>query len=171
MYPILPGSRVTLFQTAALIACETHSLEAVMNKHRRFPFFLATLMVMSLAAPGGAWAGGGHHDGKGYGSSYQQKGKSGAHYNNHNKYTYNNYYSNNYYGRSYYKRDRYSKGGASHYPYKYGYNTYCNASKCYSGYCDNDNHNNNNHNSDKLWIGLLGGGIVGYTLSNLYPAP
>ena len=31
-----------------------------------------------------------------------------------------------------------------------------------------NHHNNNNNNNDKLWIGLLGGGIVGYTLSTIH---
>jgi hypothetical protein len=37
--------------------------------------------------------------------------------------------------------------------------------------CGNNNHHNNHNNSnEKLWIGLLGGGILGYTLGNIYPA-
>jgi hypothetical protein len=39
--------------------------------------------------------------------------------------------------------------------------------------CNNcgSHHHNNNNNNDKLWIGLLGGGILGYTLGNIYPVP
>ena len=75
---------------------------------------------------------------------------------------YKNYYQGGYRG--------YSKSGPYH-PYYYGCN---NCGK-------NSHHNNNNNNNDKLWIGLLGGGIVGYTLGNVlqhntadqayYPAP
>jgi hypothetical protein len=62
-----------------------------------------------------------------------------GHYNNH----YNTYY----------------KGGPHYYPYYNGYNG-CNN-------CGKGHHHNNNNNNDKLWIGLLGGGILGYTLGNV----
>jgi hypothetical protein len=124
-----------------------------MNKHGKFSSILAAVMVMILASPGGAWAGGGRYDNGGHEHGYQQKGKSGGHYNNHNKYTYNNYY-----GGGYYKGGNYYKGGRYYYPNYYGYNA------C----AKNSHHNNNNsNNNDKLWIGLLGGGIVGYTLSQI----
>ena len=132
-----------------------------MNKHGTFLSILAAAMVMSLAVPAGAWAGG-RHDNGGREYGYQQqgrsgghytKGKAGGHYNNHNKYTYNSYYSNNYSGGGHYK------GGGYSYPYRYGYNNYC--------YKKQHHHNNNNNDNDELWIGLLGGGIVGYTLSNI----
>jgi hypothetical protein len=129
-----------------------------MNRHGKFSSILAAVMVMILAAPSGAWAGG-RYDNGGREHGYQPQGKSGGHYNNHNRYTYNNYYSNNYYGGGYHKGGGYYKGGAYYYPYKYGYNNYC--------YNNQHHHNNNNNNNDKLWIGLLGGGIVGYTLSNI----
>jgi hypothetical protein len=151
-----------------------------MNKHGKFSSILAAIMVMSLALPGGAWAGGrydkgghdygyqqkgqsgGHYNKGGHDYGHQQKGQSGGHYNNHNKYSYNNYYNNNYYGGGHYKGGSYYKGGRSYYPYNYGYNNSC--------YKNKQHHNNNNNNdNDDLWIGLLGGGIVGYAISNIYP--
>ena len=90
-----------------------------MNKHGKFTSILAAVMAVALAAPGGAWAGGGRHDKGGQGYGYQQKGKSGGHYNNHNTYYYNNYYGGGYRGGNYYK------GGRYYSPYKYGYNNYC----------------------------------------------
>jgi len=57
---------------------------------------------------------------------------------------YNNHYN------SYYK------GGPRYYPNYYGCNN-----------CGKSHHHNNNNNNDKLWIGLLGGGILGYTLGNV----
>ena len=53
-------------------------------------------MVMILALPGGAWAGGGRYDNGGHDYGHQKQGKSGGHYNNHSKYTYNNYYKGGY---------------------------------------------------------------------------
>jgi hypothetical protein len=45
------------------------------------------------------------------------------------------------------------------------YSPYYPAYPC--GNCGNDNHHDN-HNNYKLWLGILGGGIAGYALSNLY---
>ena len=50
---------------------------------------------------------------------------------------------------------RYDKGG-----HDYGYQK--------KGHYSSHHNNNNNNYNDKLWIGLLGGGIVGYTLSNIH---
>jgi hypothetical protein len=113
-----------------------------MNTHRKSSSILAAVMAMILAVPGGAWAGGDRYDKGGHGHDdhgYQKKG----HYNNH----YNNYYNS------------YSKGSRYYYPRNYGYKS-CGK--------NNNHHNNNNNDNDKLWIGLLGGGIVGYTLSNIH---
>ena len=110
-----------------------------MNRQSRYPSVLASVMAMILALPGGVWADGGHGD-KGWNKGGN---KWNGHYNTH----YNNYkYSNNYHG--YYQ----GKPG-NYYPY-YPCNN-----------CGNHNHNNHNHDNDKLWIGLLGGGILGYGLS------
>ena len=62
----------------------------------------------------------------------------GGHYNNHNN--------------SYYKG---YKGGPGYYPNYYGCNN-----------CGGNGHHDN-HNNYKLWLGILGGGIVGYTLGNV----
>jgi hypothetical protein len=121
-----------------------------MTTRNKFSSILVSVMVMILAMPGGAWAGGGRYENGGHDSGYQKKGQYSSHYNNH----YNNQYNN------YYKGGHYYRGGRYYYPNYYGYNS-----------CGNNNshhHNNNNNNNDKLWIGLLGGGIVGYTLSNIH---
>ena len=109
-----------------------------MKTHSKFSSILAAVMVMILALPGGAWAGG-RYDKGGHDYGYQKGGHYSSHYNNH----YNNYY----------------RGGRYYYPYNYGYKS------CAK---NNSHHNNNNNDNDKLWIGLLGGGIVGYTLSNIH---
>ena len=111
---------------------------------------LASAMVVTLAAPGGVWAGGGRYDNGGHDNGYQKKGQYNSHYNSHYNAHYNNHYSNYY--------SNYYRGGQYYYPSYQGYKS-----------CGNNNHhNNNNNNNDKLWIGLLGGGIVGYTLSNIH---
>jgi hypothetical protein len=67
---------------------------------------------------------------------------------------YNVHYNNNYYGHYAGKRPYYSNNYPHYYPY-YPCST-CGKNK---------HHNNNNNNNDKLWIGLLGGGILGYGLN------
>ena len=116
-----------------------------MKTHSNFSSILASVMVMILALPGAAWAGGGRHDNGGHNYGYQKKGHYNSHYNSH----YNNYY----------KGGNYYRGGRYYYPNYYGYKS-CSR--------NNGHHNNNNNDNDKLWIGLLGGGIVGYTLSNIH---
>ncbi len=114
-----------------------------MNRHSKSSSVLASVMAMILAVPGGAWADGGRYGNNGH------KGGSGEYYNNHYNSHYNGHYNNNYHG--------YYKGNGYYYP-QYA--------PCYS--CGgNNHHNNNNNNNDKLWIGLLGGGILGYTLGNV----
>jgi hypothetical protein len=110
-----------------------------MNRQSKSTTVLASVMAVMLALPGGAWADGGRYGNDGH------KGGSGnyGHYNNH----YNNTYQGYYKGKGYY------------YPNNYPYYP-CNN-------CGNHHHNNNNNNNDKLWIGLLGGGILGYTLGNV----
>jgi hypothetical protein len=116
-----------------------------MNRHRKSSVVLASVMAMILAIPGAAWADSGR-----YGNDWNKGGKgnqkySSGHYNNH----YNNYYKGSYKG--------YYKGGPGYYPNYYGCN---NCGK-------NKSHHDNNNSNDKLWIGLLGGGILGYALSNV----
>jgi hypothetical protein len=106
-------------------------------------------MAMILAIPGAGWADGGRNGGDwNKGGKGNQKYSSG-HYTNHYNNHYNSHYKGNYKG--------YYKGGRYYYPNYYGCN---NCSK-------NNSHHNNNNSNDKLWIGLLGGGILGYTLSNV----
>jgi hypothetical protein len=112
-----------------------------MKAHSTFSSILASVMVMILALPGGAWAGGGRYDNGGHDSGYQKKGQYNSHYNNH------------------YKDGNYYRGGRYYYPNYYGYKS-CGK--------NNSHHHNNNNNNDKLWLGLLGGGIVGYTISTIH---
>jgi hypothetical protein len=116
-----------------------------MNRHSKSSAVLASVMAMILAIPGAAWADGGR-----YGNDWNKGGKgnqkySSGHYTNH----YNNRYKSYYTG--------YYKGGPHYYPNYYGCNN-CGKKK---------SHHNNNNSNDKLWIGLLGGGILGYALNNV----
>lgn len=140
-----------------------------MNTHRKYSLMLASVMAVILALPGAAWAGD-RYDKGGHNYSHQKKGQHSGqydnrhndrydkygHYNNHNKY----YYNNNYYGGGHYKGGNYYRGGRYYYPHNSGYKNYC--------YKNKQHHDNNDNDNDKLWLGLLGGGIVGYTLSNIY---
>jgi hypothetical protein len=119
-----------------------------MNRQNKSLSVLATVMAVILAVPGGAWADGGRYGNDWNKGGQGNKGYSGSHYNNHYNSHYNNYYKDNYNGHY--------KGGPGYYPYYYGCNN-----------CGKSHHNNNNNNNDKLWIGLLGGGILGYTLGNV----
>jgi hypothetical protein len=112
-----------------------------MNMHRKPLTFLALVMALIFAMPGGSWAGGGRYGdgGYGHGYGYGYHGYSNGH-------CYPNYYHGNYY-----------HGGQYYYPHYYPCTTCGN----------NHHHNNNNNDNDKLWIGLLGGGILGYTLGNI----
>ena len=120
-----------------------------MNRHSKSATVLASVMAMILAVPGAAWSDGGRN-----GNDWNKGGKgkkeySSSHYNNYYKGGNPGYYKGNYKG--------YYKGGKGYYPYYYGCN---NCGK-------KSSHNNNSNNNDKLWIGLLGGGILGYTLGNV----
>jgi len=138
-----------------------------MNTHRKSSTALAAVIVMILGLPGAARAGGGGYDDHGHGwkkggDDDQGHGwnKSGnEHYNIH----YNNRYDGRYANKGPYHPGYYAKGPyyPHYYPHYYPqpYPVYpCNN-------CGNHNHNNHNHDNDKLWIGLLGGGILGYGLS------
>jgi len=83
------------------------------------------------------------------GSSWADGGRNGN--NGHKNGAYNNHYSKYY--RGYY----YGKG--------YYYPKYYPCNNCSN---NNNHHNNHNHHDNyKLWLGILGGGIAGYTLSNI----
>jgi hypothetical protein len=74
------------------------------------------------------------------GGRYGNNGHKNGSYNNHYSYKSHGYY----YGKGYY------------YPNYYPCNN-----------CSNGNGHHDNHNNYKLWLGILGGGIAGYTLGNI----
>ena len=134
-----------------------------MNTHRKSATALAAVMAMILAAPGAAWAGEGGDDDHEHGwnkggdddheHGWNRGGyKSNEHYNTH----YNTHYNNSYYGHY--------AGRGPYYPHYAGRAPYYPSYPC-STCGKNNHHNNNNNNNDKLWIGLLGGGILGYGLN------
>jgi hypothetical protein len=117
-----------------------------MNMHRKSSTMLASVMTVILAVPCVSQAGQGDDD-----HGWNKGGnKSNEHYNIH----YNNYYTGRYAGKwPYY---------AHNYPHYYSQNN--RYYPCYN--CGKQHHHNNhNHDNDKLWIGLLGGGILGYGLN------
>ena len=116
-----------------------------------FPTLLASLLGLAVALPGIGWADDHDHKspypgGPEYHGGYHGPYRGGPGY-------YGRYYPN-YYGRYY-----------PHYypPYHPGYG-------CTN--CGKQQHHHNNHNNDneKWWYGL-GGGILGYTLGNVFPFP
>ena len=78
-----------------------------MTTHSKFSSILASVMVMTLALPGGAWAGGGRYENGGHDYGHQKKGQYSSHYNSH----YNNHY----------KSGNYYRGGRYYYPNNHGY--------------------------------------------------
>jgi hypothetical protein len=141
-----------------------------MNTHRKSSTALAALMAMILAVPTVAWADAGGDDDHGHGwnkggdddhghGGRKAGDKTNAHYNIH----YHNRYDGHYAGKAPYHPGYYAKAPSypRYYPryYPQPYPAYpCNN-------CGNHNHNNHNHDNDELWMGLLGGGILGYGLS------
>jgi hypothetical protein len=142
-----------------------------MNTHRTSSTAPAAVIAMILAVPGITWAGEGGDDDHGQGwnkggdddhdHGWNKGGyKSNEHYNIHE----NNRYYGHYAARGpYYPR---YAGRGPYYPHYAGqgpyYPQYHPSYPC-STCGKNSHHNNNNNNgNDKLWIGLLGGGILGY---------
>ena len=147
-----------------------------MNTHRKSSTALAAVMAMILAVPSALWAAGPDENGDQGGNNGGNK--TNEHYNIHNNIHSNNHYdgpyANNgpyhpgYYPRAPYHPGYYAKGPSPHYyPHYYPghYPQYYPAPPCTN--CGKNNHHNNNNNdsNDKLWIGLLGGGILGYGLN------
>jgi hypothetical protein len=115
-----------------------------MNRHRKSSTMLASVITMILAVPCVAQTGQGDDD-----HGWKKGGnKSNEHYNIH----YNNHYTGRYAGKGPYYPHNYPR----FYPQNYRYHP-CNN-------CGKQHHHNNNNKNDKLWIGLLGGGILGYGL-------
>ena len=116
-----------------------------MNRHRKSSTMVASVIIMILAVPCVVQAGRGDDDhGRNKGGN-----KSNEHYNIH----YNNHYTGHYAG----KMSSYPRNYSRYYPQSYRYYPCNNCGKQH-------HHNNSNHDNDKLWIGLLGGGILGYGL-------
>ena len=112
-----------------------------MNRHRKLSIFLALFMAMTFTLPVNSWAGGYSHDGyHGYGHGYRE-------------YYGGNRYPRYYGGSGYYYRGYYPGYYHGYYPGYYG-----------CGNCGNHHHHNNND----LWLGLLGGTIIGYTLNAIH---
>ena len=113
-----------------------------MKTYRNSSASLAAAVVMILATPSAAWADEGRDNDQGHGWN-----KGGSKVNEHNNVHYNNHYAG-----------RYAAKGPYYYPPRYAYFHPC--SNCGKQH----HHNNHNRDNDKLWIGLLGGGILGYGL-------
>ena len=112
-----------------------------MNTYRNSSASLAAVVAMILATPSAAWADEGRDNDHGRGWN-----KGGSKVNVHNNVHYNNRYDG-----------RYASKGRYYYPPRYTYYPCTNCGKKH-------HHNNHNHDNDKLWLGLLGGGILGYGL-------
>jgi hypothetical protein len=129
-----------------------------MNTHRKSSTALAAVIAMILAVSGVAWAGeGGDND---HGHGWNKDGdddhdhgwnRGGYRSNDH----YNTHYNNSYYGHYAGRGPAYPHYYPRYYPHYYPSYPCSTCGK-------NNHHNNNNNNNDKLWIGLLGGGILGY---------
>ena len=136
-----------------------------MNAYRISSTALAAVMAVILALPGAARAdegGDGDHD---HGPGWHKGGDDGhPHGWDRGGYRSNEHYNihenNRYYGH-YAPRGPYYPHYAGRGPY---YPHYYHSYPC-STCGKNNHHNNNNNDNDKLWIGLLGGGILGYGLN------
>ena len=128
-----------------------------MKTNRKSATTLAATMAMILAVPAAALADGGRDGDRGRGPGWHKGvddhppgwnrggNRSNEHYNIHYRNTYYSHYAG---PKHYYPR---------HYP------QYTPAYGC-SNCGKKHHHNNHDHDNDKLWIGLLGGGILGYGL-------
>jgi hypothetical protein len=123
-----------------------------MKKQSKSSTALASVMAVILAVPASVWADGGH------GNNGYKSGARNSHYNNHYNYHYQNVYPGHYKSKGYYGRGYKGKG---YYGKGYSYPNYYSCNNC-----SNHNHHDN-HNNYKLWLGILGGGIAGYVLSNI----
>jgi len=126
-----------------------------MKRNSKSATTLAATIAMILAVPAAALADEGRDGDRGPGwhkgvddhpPGWNRGGnRSNEHYNSHYRNTYYSHYAG---PGHYYPR---------HYPQ---YNPAYGCSNCGKKH----HHNNHDHDNDKLWIGLLGGGILGYGL-------
>jgi hypothetical protein len=112
-----------------------------MKTYRNTTSALAAAFTIVIAAPSAAWADQGRNDDHDRGWN-----KRGPKVNVHNNVHYNTHYDG-----------RYAARGRYYYPPRYAYYPCSNCGKQH-------HHNNHDHDNNKLWIGLLGGGILGYGL-------
>jgi hypothetical protein len=131
-----------------------------MDTYRKSSTALATVMAMILAVPGAVRADAEDNHGQGRGKGGD---KTNVHYNIHYKEQYDRQESKGPYQPSHYPKGSYRPAYYAKGPYNPRYYPhYYPVPPCNN--CGSHNHNNHNHDNDKLWIGLLGGGILGYGL-------
>jgi len=123
-----------------------------MNRKGIFPAVLASAMTLVLALPGAGQADGGPYH---YGP-YPGRADGG------------HYHYGPYPGRPPYHGPYYPSYYPRYYPQYYPAAP-CN--NCSKQHHHNNNNNNNNNNNHDLWYGLLGGGVLGYGLGNIFPIP
>jgi hypothetical protein len=116
-----------------------------MNSQNIVSSVLVSVMAILLALPGVVWADGGPYRYGHYEGGAPYHAPYSPRYYPHN---YPRYYPHNYprYYPQYYPDYSCNNCGGSHH------------------------HNNHDHDYD-VWYGLLGGGVLGYTLGNIYPVP
>jgi hypothetical protein len=114
----------------------------------------AVIMAVTLAAPGGVWAGGGYHQNKGHSQNYGHHNKGHSkHYGHHDKGRYSKWRRNgNYHYNNHYYGGGYAKSGYGY----YGHGNY---------------HDNDDDDDDDLWIGLAAGGLLGYIVGDAVNQP
>jgi hypothetical protein len=131
-----------------------------MTMYRRSSTALAAVMAIILGVPAAAWAGEGGDDGHPHG--WKDDGDGHPHGWNRGGNVSNEHYNVHYRNGDY----THYAGRGPYYPHYYPryYPHYYPAYGCAN--CGKDHHHNNHNNdNDKLWIGLLGGGILGYGLN------
>jgi len=124
-----------------------------MKTSNRIRSIAAAIMAVTLAAPGGVWAGGGNHHNKGYSQNYGHHNKGHSqNYGHHDKGRYSKWRRNgNYHYNNHYYGGGYAKSGHGYYGHGY--------------------YNNNDDDDDDLWIGLAAGGLLGYVIGDAVNRP
>jgi len=138
-----------LLGRCAIYTVIRNQTEVVMNSQSIASSVLASVMTIMLALPAAVRADGGP---SGYG---RYEGGAPHHAP----------YSPRYYPGSY----------PHYYPHYYPRYYPRNYPNYYTGYacknCDNKHHHDNHDHDYDVWYGLLGGGVLGYALGNIYPVP